>query len=89
MRLCRNLCGKLTILKTNTKKHNCKKLCEQKQENEYLFKKSILYFMEKNMKNTKKDTLKQGGSRRRQIRILKIRKITLYNEEKKKISIIL
>lgn len=40
--------------------------------------------MEKNMKNTKKDTLKQGGSRRRQIRILKSRKITLYNDEKKK-----
>lgn len=39
-------------------KHNCKKLCEQKQENEYLFKKSILYFMEKNMKNTKKRYVK-------------------------------
>lgn len=71
------------------KKHNCKKLCEQKQENEYLFKKKYFILHGKNMKNTKKDTLKQGGSRRRQIRILKSRKITLYNEEKNKISIIL
>lgn len=66
---------KNTIVKSYANKSKKTNIC---------LRKSILYFMEKNMKNTKKDTLKQGGSRRRQIRILKSRKITLYNDERKK-----
>lgn len=43
-RLRRNLCGKLTILKQQRKKHTIvKSYAKQKQENEYLFKKKVFY----------------------------------------------